>query len=215
MGTIGDGTGSSYPGALDQTETRADGDVITADFQNDIQAVAVATQPVLGTNPQGAHASVVVRLDAVDAKLPMLNLVNSDTRTASGPVSTYETLHTDPVPAGTLSAVRALEFFYTGEFETVSGTNELRITLDSTPIATVSAANIARYVIHGRLFYRIAGNLSFISFQFSTPDFNSSSVVFNSVAFDATNAFNFVLEGQRSDAGNNLSVIGSQVYILG
>ena len=65
MGTPGDGTGTGYPAAFDTPETRADGDVITANFQNDMQAIAMSAQAPLGLNPQGTFPSVADRLDAI------------------------------------------------------------------------------------------------------------------------------------------------------
>ena len=83
MGLIGSGDGSSYPGNLDQTETRAFGDLYTPEFANDIQEVAVSCQPVLGTNPQGTFASVVLRLDNIDSRIMLASgtasIVSTDT----------------------------------------------------------------------------------------------------------------------------------------
>lgn len=65
MALVGSGNVPDYPGAIDQAETRSDGDVITANFQNDIQNGWVIIQQTLGVNPQGTFGSVAARLDAV------------------------------------------------------------------------------------------------------------------------------------------------------
>lgn len=69
MAVVGSGNVPDYPGALDQAETRSDGDTISANFQNDIQNGWVIIQQTLGTNPQGTYPSVVTRLDAIERRI--------------------------------------------------------------------------------------------------------------------------------------------------
>lgn len=73
MTQLGSGNGTGWPTVLDTRQTYANGSNaapdsnrrIDAEVINDLLALAVQIETILGTNPQGAFASVRARLDAL------------------------------------------------------------------------------------------------------------------------------------------------------
>ncbi len=65
MGDIGDGTGTSYPGALDTDGTQESSTTdVRADVPNDQNSAIIALQTAVGTDPKGTAADVKTFIQA-------------------------------------------------------------------------------------------------------------------------------------------------------